>query len=114
MFSLLSVLSALCSLLSALCSLLSALCSLLSALYSAPSALLSTPPTHTHTHTHTHRTRLAQIFTLEDIAHNLLPRDGVIQTYVIDGPDNSISDLASFYYLPSTIIGNTYDIYILK
>lgn len=41
----------------------------------------------------------------EEFEHWLLPREGVIYTYVVEDPDTKeITDLTSFYSLPSTII----------
>jgi len=51
------------------------------------------------------RTKLAQIFSVDDVGHNLLPRPGVINSYVVEGA-SGITDLCSFYHLPSTIMGN--------
>lgn len=43
--------------------------------------------------------------TEEEFAHWLLPRDGVIYTYVVENPESKqITDLVSFYSLPSSII----------
>lgn len=44
-------------------------------------------------------------FTEEEIAHWLLPRKGVINSYVVVGKDDSITDFISFYHLPSSILG---------
>jgi len=45
-------------------------------------------------------------FTKEDIAHWLLPRSSVINTYVVvDEDDKSkVTDMVSFYHIPSTIL----------
>lgn len=51
------------------------------------------------------KAKLAQVFSLEDIAHNLLPRKEVVNTFVLE-TDGKITDMCSFYYLPSTVIGN--------
>lgn len=46
-------------------------------------------------------------FTEEDFAHWLLPREGVIYSYVVEDPESKeITDLVSFYSLPSSIIKN--------
>mmetsp|Transcript_21151 Transcript_21151/g.61518 ORF Transcript_21151/g.61518 Transcript_21151/m.61518 type:complete len:502 (-) Transcript_21151:394-1899(-) len=51
--------------------------------------------------------KLAVLFTEEEFAHWLLPREGVVNSYVASDPDTgAITDLCSFYHLPSTIIGN--------
>jgi glycylpeptide N-tetradecanoyltransferase len=43
-------------------------------------------------------------FSREDIAHWLLPREGVINTYVKTNADGKVTDMISFYHLPSTIL----------
>lgn len=46
-------------------------------------------------------------FTEEEFAHWLLPRKGVIYSYVVEDPETKeITDLTSFYSLPSSIIKN--------
>jgi glycylpeptide N-tetradecanoyltransferase len=51
--------------------------------------------------------KLHQHFSEAEFAHWLLPREGVIHTYVVENPDShKITDMLSFYALPSTIIGN--------
>mmetsp|Transcript_1459 Transcript_1459/g.2397 ORF Transcript_1459/g.2397 Transcript_1459/m.2397 type:complete len:500 (-) Transcript_1459:434-1933(-) len=52
-------------------------------------------------------TQLAQMYTIEDVAHNLLPRDGVVNSYVVQSDDGTVTDMCSFYHLPSSVIGNT-------
>jgi glycylpeptide N-tetradecanoyltransferase len=50
---------------------------------------------------------IAISFTEEEFAHWLLPRDNVIYTYVVENPKSGqVTDMVSFYSLPSTIIGN--------
>ena len=43
-------------------------------------------------------------FTQEEVAHWLLPRAKVIESYVVVNADGKVTDLASFYHLPSTIL----------
>ena len=47
------------------------------------------------------------VFNNEEILHWFLPRDGVIDTYVVQGEDGALTNICSFYTLPSTIIGGT-------
>lgn len=52
-------------------------------------------------------------FSKEEIAHWLLPRSSVINTYIIvDEDDNSkVTDMVSFYHLPSTILNKDETLY---
>lgn len=52
------------------------------------------------------RTKLCPVLSHEDVAHWLLPRHGVINSYVIRNKNGEVTDFASYYHLPSTIIGN--------
>lgn len=46
-------------------------------------------------------------FSEEELAHWLIPRPGVINTYVVEDPATKvINALTSFYHLPSTVIGH--------
>jgi len=50
---------------------------------------------------------LACDFSIEEVAHILLPRKNVIDTFVVEDPNSGIiTDLCSFYHLSSSIIGN--------
>jgi glycylpeptide N-tetradecanoyltransferase len=43
--------------------------------------------------------------TKKEVSHMLLPREGVVYSYVIEDPDKKdITDFFSFYSLPSTVI----------
>lgn len=51
--------------------------------------------------------KLHQNFSLDEFAHMLLPRKGVVSSYVVEDPESGkITDFFSFYSLPSSIIGN--------
>ena len=45
-------------------------------------------------------------FSLEDTRHWLLPRKGVVYTYVVESSTGTVTDFASFYSLPSSVLGN--------
>jgi len=49
---------------------------------------------------------LKAIFEPEEFEHWFLPRKGIVNTYVITDSNGKVTDLVSFYTLPSTIIGN--------
>ncbi|KAG2826568.1 Glycylpeptide N-tetradecanoyltransferase 1 [Phytophthora cactorum] len=50
---------------------------------------------------------LAAEFREEEVAHWMVPRVGVVNAYVVENPDTQdLTDVCSFYHLPSTIIGN--------
>jgi len=44
-------------------------------------------------------------FTPEDIAHWLLPREKVVDAYVLVNEEGAVTDMVSYYHLPSTILG---------
>lgn len=45
--------------------------------------------------------------TEEEFAHWLLPREGVVYSYVVENPDDGrLTDIVSFYSLPSSVINN--------
>lgn len=62
---------------------------------------------HALLNTYLQKFALAPVFEEEEIAHWLVPRKGVIDAYVVaDEKSGKITDLCSFYHLPSTVIGH--------
>jgi len=49
---------------------------------------------------------LRSIFEEGEFEHWFTPRDGIVNSYVITNSSGEVTDFASFYTLPSTIIGN--------
>ena len=47
---------------------------------------------------------LSPMFTEDEFRHWFLPRDNVIDSFVVEQPDGEITDFCSFYHLPSTIM----------
>ena len=45
-----------------------------------------------------------QIFEEVEVAHLLVPRPSVVESYVLQGASGDITDFLSFYYLPSTVM----------
>jgi len=43
-------------------------------------------------------------FSLEEIAHFFLPKEWVIESFVVEDDEKNITDFVSFYSLPSTIL----------
>mmetsp|Transcript_16098 Transcript_16098/g.34830 ORF Transcript_16098/g.34830 Transcript_16098/m.34830 type:complete len:429 (-) Transcript_16098:795-2081(-) len=50
--------------------------------------------------------RLTQVFNDEEVAHWFRPQDFVLDAYVVEAKDGAITDLVSFYTLPSSILGH--------
>jgi glycylpeptide N-tetradecanoyltransferase len=48
--------------------------------------------------------KLYTIYTEEEIAHYMLPRESVLYSYVVEDEDKQITDFISFYSLPSSIL----------
>lgn len=51
------------------------------------------------------RCKLAHEFSLEEFTHMVLPRDKVVNSFVLK-KNGVVTDFISFYHLPSTVIGN--------
>ena len=56
---------------------------------------------------HLTKFQLVVDFSVEDFRHWLFPRKGVISSFVVVSHDNIVTDLISFYHLPSSITGST-------
>jgi len=51
--------------------------------------------------------QLVPLYKEDEFEHWFLPREGVVNSYVVENPETKkITDMISFYTLPSTIIGN--------
>ena len=50
--------------------------------------------------------KLHPCMSVEEAAHWLVPRKGVVYTYVVEKKGGIITDFASFYSLPSSVLGN--------
>ncbi|CAM9319355.1 unnamed protein product [Ectocarpus sp. 13 AM-2016] len=50
--------------------------------------------------------KLAPQLSEEEFAHWLLPREGVVDCFVVKDRDGKVTDMCSFYHLPSTVIGH--------
>ena len=46
--------------------------------------------------------KLYQIFSVEELEHMLVPRDHVVECYVLE-TNGIVTDFCSFYHLPSTV-----------
>lgn len=44
------------------------------------------------------------LFTPDEVAHWMLPREGVISSFVVDSGNGVITDFVSFYHLPSSVL----------
>lgn len=55
--------------------------------------------------THLEQYSLVVNFTLAEFEHWLMPRDGVVRTYVATN-DGVVTDMCSFYFLPSSVMNN--------
>lgn len=53
------------------------------------------------------------VFSAEELAHWLLPRREVVYSYVVENTAGLVTDFASFYNLPSSIIGTFFFVSIL-
>merc|ERR1712048_308750 len=45
-------------------------------------------------------------FTAEELAHWMMPQEGVVYSYVREDDSGQVTDVCSFYSLPSSILGN--------
>jgi glycylpeptide N-tetradecanoyltransferase len=62
---------------------------------------------HTLLSAHQERFEVTPLFTVEEVEHWLVPRDNVINSFVVENTTtHDITDFISFYSLPSTIVNN--------
>lgn len=62
------------------------------------------PAVHKLLVTYLEKFQLKILFTPEEVAHWLLPREGVVNSYVKETDGKGITDFCSFYHLPSSIL----------
>uniref|UniRef100_A0A7N6ACE0 Glycylpeptide N-tetradecanoyltransferase n=1 Tax=Anabas testudineus TaxID=64144 RepID=A0A7N6ACE0_ANATE len=53
------------------------------------------------------RFHLSPILTAQEVEHWLLPRENVIDTFVVKGHDGTLTDVVSFYNVASTVLNHT-------
>jgi len=53
---------------------------------------------------HLSQFRYQIVFNQEEVMHWFLPRERVIYTYVVENEEKEITDLLSFYFLPSSVL----------
>uniref|UniRef100_A0A915CTN1 Glycylpeptide N-tetradecanoyltransferase n=1 Tax=Ditylenchus dipsaci TaxID=166011 RepID=A0A915CTN1_9BILA len=49
---------------------------------------------------------MAPVFAEDEFKHFFVPRDNVVYSFVIENPDGEVTDLISFYCLPSTVMNH--------
>ncbi|XP_069011423.1 glycylpeptide N-tetradecanoyltransferase 1-like [Embiotoca jacksoni] len=49
---------------------------------------------------------LSPLMSLQEVEHWLLPRENVIDTYVVEGDDGTLTDVVSFYSISSTVLNH--------
>lgn len=48
---------------------------------------------------------MVPVYDEDEFAHWFMPRDNIINTFVVE-KDNAITDMISFYTLPSTVVSH--------
>lgn len=72
-----------------------------------PMELKDVPQVHQLLNSYLERYQLASHFSEEEVAHWFRPQDDVVEAFVVeDKATGQITDLLSFYSLPSTVLGN--------
>ena len=53
-------------------------------------------------------TKLRMVFSVDEFVHVFMPREAVVNTYVLESTTSpgTVTDMLSYYHLPSSIIGN--------
>ncbi|XP_051523434.1 glycylpeptide N-tetradecanoyltransferase 1b isoform X3 [Myxocyprinus asiaticus] len=71
-----------------------------------PMTVEDVPMVHCLLREHLQTFHLSPVLTQEDVQHWLLPQDGVIDTYVVESMDSTVTDMVSFYTLSSTVLNH--------
>jgi len=62
------------------------------------------PACHELLSKHLSKFSLAPVFMPDEVAHYFVPRPGIIDTYVVEDEDGKITDMSSFFTLPSSVM----------
>ncbi|KAK7576459.1 hypothetical protein V9T40_012745 [Parthenolecanium corni] len=62
------------------------------------------PKAHKLLQNYLEKFNLVPVFTEEEFKHWFIPRPGIVDTYIVEGKNNEITDMVSFYTLPSTVM----------
>lgn len=65
------------------------------------------PACHQLLTNHLAKFSLSPVFMPDEVAHYFIPRDGIITTYVVENENNEVTDMASFFTLPSSVMHNS-------
>lgn len=76
-----------------------------------PMELKDVPGVHKLLTNYLTKFQLVVKFTEEEVEHWLLPRPNVVDSFVISNDEGKVTDLCSFYHLPSSILGSDDTLY---
>ncbi|XP_028990437.1 glycylpeptide N-tetradecanoyltransferase 2-like [Betta splendens] len=71
-----------------------------------PAAKADVERIHSLVQTNLCKFHLRPVLSVQDVEHLLLPRDNVVDTYVVEGPDGTVTDVVSFYSVWSKVLNH--------